>query len=451
MGLERYEEAIADFTKAIEIDPSSSAYISRGLARQKLNQYENAIADYDKAIQFDDKYSHAYMVRGIAKASLEKYEDSILDFDKAIEIDESSDALVNRGIVRAKQNQYENAIADFNKAIQLENKNSNPFFVDGRFEDERVTKRIQDIETTIKTVSSQQQQAKELEAYIKQLRDYKPAALAESYDEDINRLKEQLFGTSSGAEASQKQLALTHRIWHLAKHPLLMVLIIIPLLVFIFAASSHHLIHSELFTPDICERSTIPYCQMIALTFNPWIWGLTIIFIMMMKSSDMKQEGLVKASRKIARQLRFYILIIWLLVTDLYFNIFGLSTSGIIAPTGSLFITSARYALSLFFVLTPFLLYYRHVSRRERELYVLWLSMKREKHRQLFWMVQAKTDPDDLQGKLSLPVLNHMNENSAADMALQMLKPRTHTPQSLGWFRPRENHIHSIRYEQNNP
>ena len=388
-------------------------YFYLAVAKATLGQYEEAIADYDKAIEIDDNNSAAYHNRGIAKTNLERHEEAIADYDKAIML------------------------------IETEIK-SNP-------NDQTLVERLKQYKLLQMIAALHIQKDKELEAYIKHLRDYKPAALAESYDKDIKELKEQLFGTSSGAEASQKQLALPHRIWHLAKHPLLMVLIIIPLLVFIFAASSHHLIHSELFTLDICERSTIPYCQMIALTFNPWIWGLTIIVIMMMKSSNMNQIGLVKASRKIARQLRFYILIIWLLVTDLYFNIFGLSTSGIIAPTGSFFITSARYALSLFFVLTPFLLYYRHVSRRERELYVLWLSMTREKHRQLFWMVQAKTNPDDMQGKLALTVLNHMNENSAADMALQMLKPRKHTPQSLGWFRPRENDIHSIRYKQNNP
>ena len=395
-------------------------YFYRAVTNIQLGQYEEAIADYDKAIELDHKYIDAYYNRGNAKANLERHEEAIADYDKATTLIETE----------IKSNP--------NDQILLERLN----LLLERISRSRVVQMIAALHI---------QKDKELETYKRKLTEYQPAALTESYDKDIKELKEQLFGTSSSAEASQKQLALPHRIWHLAKHPLLMVLIIIPLLVFIFAASSHHLIHSELFTLDICERSTIPYCQIIALTFNPWIWGLTIIVIMMMKSSNMNQIGLVKASRKIARQLRFYILIIWLLVTDLYFNIFGLSTSGIIAPTGSFFITSARYALSLFFVLTPFLLYYRHVSRRERELYVLWLSMTREKHRQLFWMVQAKTDPDDMQGKLALTVLNHMNENSAADMALQMLKPRKHTPQSLGWFRPRENHIHSIRYKQNNP
>ncbi len=46
-----YQEAIADYTKAIEIDPNyKEPYNIRGLTFKAMQRYEEAIADYTKAI-----------------------------------------------------------------------------------------------------------------------------------------------------------------------------------------------------------------------------------------------------------------------------------------------------------------------------------------------------------------------------------------------------------------
>ncbi|MGK7894284.1 MAG: tetratricopeptide repeat protein, partial [Xenococcus sp. (in: cyanobacteria)] len=49
-----YQGAIADYTKAIEINPQySDAYKNRGNARRKLGDHQGAIADYDQAIELN--------------------------------------------------------------------------------------------------------------------------------------------------------------------------------------------------------------------------------------------------------------------------------------------------------------------------------------------------------------------------------------------------------------
>ena len=54
--LEKYSEAIADFTKVIELDPKNAlAYYNRGAAKFALNKYSEAMADYTKAIELDPK------------------------------------------------------------------------------------------------------------------------------------------------------------------------------------------------------------------------------------------------------------------------------------------------------------------------------------------------------------------------------------------------------------
>ena len=63
----QHEKAIADFTKAIEIDPRyAKAYYNRGFAYFLKGQYEQAISDFTKAIELNPRYADAYINRGVA-------------------------------------------------------------------------------------------------------------------------------------------------------------------------------------------------------------------------------------------------------------------------------------------------------------------------------------------------------------------------------------------------
>ena len=46
---------------------SAAAYYNRSLAKDDLEDYKGAIADYTKAIEIDPNYAYAYNNRGIAK------------------------------------------------------------------------------------------------------------------------------------------------------------------------------------------------------------------------------------------------------------------------------------------------------------------------------------------------------------------------------------------------
>ena len=61
------DRAIAEFTKAIELDPEgASAYNHRGVAYAGKLDFDRAIADYDKAIQLDPLLNNAHYNRGLA-------------------------------------------------------------------------------------------------------------------------------------------------------------------------------------------------------------------------------------------------------------------------------------------------------------------------------------------------------------------------------------------------
>ena len=116
-----YEKAIADYNKAIELNPNYVyAYGNRGISYKNLGKYELAIADYNKAIELNPKYGNAYNNRGVSYQNLEKYELAIADYNKAIELNpKHANAYNNRGNSYKNLGKYELAIADYNKAIEL--------------------------------------------------------------------------------------------------------------------------------------------------------------------------------------------------------------------------------------------------------------------------------------------------------------------------------------------
>ena len=53
--------AIADFNKAIQLDPNlAGAYNNRGVVYSETGKYKPAIADFNKAIQLDPNLADAY-------------------------------------------------------------------------------------------------------------------------------------------------------------------------------------------------------------------------------------------------------------------------------------------------------------------------------------------------------------------------------------------------------
>jgi tetratricopeptide (TPR) repeat protein len=82
-----YEQAIAEFTKAIELDPNLAiAYYNRGLAYLKLEQYNQSLADFNKTIELKPDMGEAWSAKGVVLEKLGNYEGALDAYNKALQI-----------------------------------------------------------------------------------------------------------------------------------------------------------------------------------------------------------------------------------------------------------------------------------------------------------------------------------------------------------------------------
>ena len=98
-----------------------SFYEKRADASFANGAFDSAIADYTKAIEMDPKSAEAIMGRGLAYANKQSYDLAIADYDKAIELKPKNvAAFANRGAAYEKKGDTEKAVADYDKAVELE-------------------------------------------------------------------------------------------------------------------------------------------------------------------------------------------------------------------------------------------------------------------------------------------------------------------------------------------
>lgn len=82
-----YGNAISDYTKAIQLDPSFLFSIfNRGNAYAKSKQFKKAIADYDWVLQLDPNFTEAYYNRGLIYLFLDQKDLAYEDLSKAGEL-----------------------------------------------------------------------------------------------------------------------------------------------------------------------------------------------------------------------------------------------------------------------------------------------------------------------------------------------------------------------------
>ena len=124
-GINRYQQAIECFDKAILIDGNDPRiWTSKGSILGNLGRYQQAIECFDKAILIDANDPAMLKNKGTAVHYLGNYQLAIKCFDKALNLDPNDDDTWNgKGISLDYIGRYHEAIECFDKAIKLNPKN----------------------------------------------------------------------------------------------------------------------------------------------------------------------------------------------------------------------------------------------------------------------------------------------------------------------------------------
>jgi len=123
-----YAKAIEYYSLDIDKSPSYSAYYNRGSAYSNLEKFNDAISDFTQAIKLEPDSAKAYYQRGCTYDNLKRYNESVKDYTEAIQLNPDFDSYCNRGYAYIHLKKYTEAISDYTKANELKPYNAGPYY-----------------------------------------------------------------------------------------------------------------------------------------------------------------------------------------------------------------------------------------------------------------------------------------------------------------------------------
>lgn len=117
-----FEEALPYANRQLELAPEAYYYIERGLLFMDVNRWEDAIADFQKAAQLEPDNAYAYNNLGCVYKYQEKYTLAIEALKKAIEVMEGAQTPLpysNLGNCYERMGRYEDAVEAYKKDLEL--------------------------------------------------------------------------------------------------------------------------------------------------------------------------------------------------------------------------------------------------------------------------------------------------------------------------------------------
>lgn len=117
--LDALPEAIAHYTRAIELDPAfTKAYHGRGVARAQSGDLDGALADFSRAIELDPAFAKAYRNRGLVRLHQGQPAAAVEDLTRALALsDGDAELYVLRAGGRLAQSDVHGAIEDYTVAL----------------------------------------------------------------------------------------------------------------------------------------------------------------------------------------------------------------------------------------------------------------------------------------------------------------------------------------------
>ena len=119
--LNKINDAIASYNKAISIEPDHELYLMKGIALYEIKKLNEALESYDESIKLNPNSFLAYSNRGVALVDLKNIEGGIADYDKAIQINSNFIiARFNRGLALQLIGRNNDSIEAFKAIIKIE-------------------------------------------------------------------------------------------------------------------------------------------------------------------------------------------------------------------------------------------------------------------------------------------------------------------------------------------
>lgn len=96
MKAEKHHEALANYTKAIQLDGRNAVYYcNRAAAYSKIGNHQQAIKDCHTALSIDPFYSKAYGRLGLAYSSLDRHKEAKESYQKALDMEPDNESYKN--------------------------------------------------------------------------------------------------------------------------------------------------------------------------------------------------------------------------------------------------------------------------------------------------------------------------------------------------------------------
>ncbi len=117
----RTEEALAEFDKAIAIDPhNAESLYHRGLLYQGAKQHQLAIDDFTAANGLTPQRAEPLLGRAISYLALDKIKEAAADLDEAAQADpHNAQIWINRGLAYERLGDRTRAVGSYGRAIGL--------------------------------------------------------------------------------------------------------------------------------------------------------------------------------------------------------------------------------------------------------------------------------------------------------------------------------------------
>lgn len=120
-ALGQYDQAIADDTRAIGLDPGDSDAVSaRGLDHFSQGRFDLALADFNQALRLDPDNAQALNGRAYVERHSNDDEGAIRDEGRAIELEPNwAGPWLGRGLAYLDKGWFDMALADFRDALRI--------------------------------------------------------------------------------------------------------------------------------------------------------------------------------------------------------------------------------------------------------------------------------------------------------------------------------------------